>query len=131
MSGSGEDKIQLENITNEKDIGVTVDEDLNFKTHIQLIVNKANSILRLIRRSFVYLDQSMVKLLFKALVRPHLEYAASFWSPSKVKNIDLIETVQRRATKLIPEFKNLSYLERLQRLNLPTLQHRKIRSTHL
>ncbi|PJE77517.1 hypothetical protein CI610_03559 [invertebrate metagenome] len=127
MEGSGGERIQLEHVKNEKDIGVTIDEDLNFKTHIQLIVNKANSIVGLIRRSFVYLDELMFKMLFKALVRPHLEYAAIVWNPSKVKDIELIENVQRRATKLIPGFKNISYPERLQRLNLPTLQHRRTR----
>lgn len=66
MTGSGGEQIQLENISAEKDIGVTVDEDLNFRTHIQLIVNKASSIAGLIRRIFVYLDESMFKLLFKS-----------------------------------------------------------------
>lgn len=69
----------------------------------------------------------MFKLLFKSLVRPHLEYASSVWSPYKQKDIDFIENVQRRATKLIPGLKHLAYPERLQRLNLPTLQHRRIR----
>ena len=127
MSGTGEERIQLENITCEKDIGVMIDEDLNFKKHIQLSVNKANSIVGLIRRSFVYLDESMFTLLFKALVRPHLEYAASVWNPFKINDIDLIENVQRRATKLIPGLKALSYSERLERLNLPTLSHRRTR----
>ncbi|PJE77527.1 hypothetical protein CI610_03548 [invertebrate metagenome] len=127
MSGPGEEKFQLENITCEKDIGVMIDEDLNFKKHIQLSVNKANSIVGLIRRSFVYLDESMFTLLFKALVRPHLEYAASVWNPFRINDIDLIENVQRRATKLIPGLKTLSYSERLERLNLPTLSHRRTR----
>lgn len=126
MNGTA-NQIQLENITSEKDIGVTVDADLNFTAHIQLGVNKANSILGLIRRSFTYLDEKMFKLLYKSLVRPHLEYASSVWSPYKLKDIDLVENVQRRASKLIPGFKNLTYPERLQRLNLPTLQHRRIR----
>lgn len=127
MSGTTGEQLDLDNITSEKDIGVTVDEDLNFRTHIQLGVNKANSILGLIRRTFTFLDEKMFKLLFKALVRPHLEYASSVWSPYMTKDIELIENVQRRATKLIPGFKDLPYPERLQRLNLPTLEHRRKR----
>lgn len=108
MTGQGGDMIQLENITHEKDIGVTIDEDLNFKTHIHNILNRANSLVGLIRRSFIYLDESMFKLLFKSLVRPHLEYAASVWNPYKIADIELIENVQRRASKLIPGFKGTS-----------------------
>ena len=102
MSGPEGENLQLENIAKEKDLGVIIDDQLNFRSHIQLIVNKANSIAGLIRRTFVYLDETMFKLLFKALVRPHLEYASSVWNPHLVKDIDIIENVQRRATKLIP-----------------------------
>lgn len=63
----------------------------------------------------------MFKLLFKALVRLNLEYAASVWNPYRATDINLIEKVQRRASELIPELKNLTYDERLERLNLPTL----------
>ncbi|XP_069142206.1 uncharacterized protein [Argopecten irradians] len=127
MSGKTGEQLDLDNITSEKDIGVTVDEDLNFRTHIQLGVNKANSILGLIKRTVTFLDEKMFKLLFKALVRPHLEYASSVWSPYMIKDIELIENVQQRATKLIPGFKDLPYPECLQRLNLPTLEHRRKR----
>ncbi|XP_060066130.1 uncharacterized protein LOC132546435 [Ylistrum balloti] len=87
MAGA-EDNVALENITSEKDIGVTVDKDLNFSMHMQQAVNKANSIVGFIRRSFVYLDEVFFTQLFKALVRPHLEYAASVWNPYKIKDIE-------------------------------------------
>ncbi|XP_060068745.1 uncharacterized protein LOC132548866 [Ylistrum balloti] len=126
MTGA-EDNVALENITSEKDIGVTVDKDLNFSMHMQQAVNKANSIVGLIRRSFVYLDEVSFKQLFKALVRPHLEYAASVWNPYKIRDIESIERVQRRATKLIPGLKELSYSDRLKKLGLPTLAYRRLR----
>ena len=66
-------------------------------------------------------------LLYKSLVRSHLEYGQSVWSPYLLKHIDLIEGVQRRATKLIHNLKNLPYSERLKRLNLPTLVYRRAR----
>jgi len=61
------------------------------------------------------------------MVRPHLEYANSVWCPDKLGDIKDIEKVQKRATKLIINFKNMSYTDRLQRINLPTLKYRRLR----
>ena len=61
------------------------------------------------------------------MVRPLLEYCVQVWSPYKRKYINLLEGVQRRATKLVPELKNLEYKDRLQRLGLTTLEDRRVR----
>ena len=84
-------------------------------------------IISTIRRSFDHIDKNNFILLYKALVRPHLEYANVVWCPFKQNNIDNIESVQRRATKLLPELKNKPYHVRLKELNLPTLQYRRLR----
>ena len=60
-------------------------------------------------------------------MRSHLEYGQSVWSPYKLKHIDALEAVQRRATKILPSLKNLCYAERLRKLSLPTLTYRRIR----
>lgn len=120
-------KINLDHIDTEKDIGVLVDSMLTFSNHIHAQVNKANSIMGLIRRSYTYLDEVSFKSLFQALVRPHLEYAECVWNPYKQKDITLIENVQRRATKWVPTLKHLSYPERLMELKLPTLKYRRHR----
>ena len=117
----------LKQVHQEKDIGVIVDDQLKFESHIYEKINKANSMMGLIRRSFIHMDEDIFKKLFKALVRPHLEYANSIWHPTKIKDITAIENVQRRATKYLPAMKNLSYEERLQKLELPTLQFRRLR----
>ena len=117
----------LECADKEKDIGVIFDASLQFEIHMKEKISKASSIFALIRRSYKYLNITTFKLLFKSLVRSHLEYASSVWSPWKIKYIDSIENVQRRATKQIPGFKNLSYEERLRRLKLPSLKFRRIR----
>jgi hypothetical protein len=70
-------EIELQNSDGEKDIGVLVDDQLNYSQHIQQKMNKANSIMGLIRRTFTYLNEHSFKYLFQALVRPHLEYAAA------------------------------------------------------
>ena len=101
-----------------------VDNRLNLKHHIKAQVNKANSIMGLIRRTYTFLDESSFKYLYTALVRPHLEYAIAVWNPSKKRVIVLIENVQWRATKQVPSLKNLDYMERLKVLNLPTLRYR-------
>ena len=65
--------------------------------------------------------------LYKTMVRPHLEYANAVWSPHLKSLSQDIERVQRRATKLLPACKNLSYLERLQFLKLFSLKYRRFR----
>ena len=121
------DKHSLKKSEVEKDIGVFIDEKLSFGTHVENKVNKANSMMGIIRRTFEYLDESSFLLLYKALVRPHLEYANQVWAPTLKKQEIEIENVQRRATKLIPGYKDLTYEERLRKLNLPTLKYRRTR----
>ena len=118
---------KLQATDKEKDIGVVVDNQLNFEDHMNEKINKANSIMGLIRRTFSYLDEPTFITLFKALVRPHLEYANSVWNPYKKKHVTALENVQRRATKLVPGLKDLSYEDRLRKLKLPTLTYRRKR----
>ena len=61
------------------------------------------------------------------MVRSHLEFAGSVWSPYKLTQIRALEKVQKRATKLVRSCKRLSYKERLMNLNLPTLKLRRLR----
>ena len=117
----------LEEVDSEKDIGVTIDKDLKFRVHMGDKINKANSIMGIIRRTFTYLDEQTFLKLYKALVRPHLEYGNVIWSPSFKKDIKSIENVQKRATKQIPGLRDLSYQERLEKLKLPTLVYRRAR----
>ena len=111
----------------EKDLGVQVDNKLEFDKHIKGIVGKANRMLGLIKIGFSCLDQEIFMHLYPVLVRPLLEYCVQVWSPYKRKYIKLIERVQRRATKLVPALKDLPYEERLTRLKLTTLEDRRTR----
>jgi len=79
----------------------------------------------IIRRSFQFLSPQNFIPLSKTLVRSHLDYASSVWSPYKQKRIDTLENVQRRATRQLPTLAKLSY-EWLIQLKLPTLAYRRI-----
>ena len=65
--------------------------------------------------------------LFKCFVRPLLEYCNIIWNPVLKRQSQSIERVQRRATKLIPQVRHLNYIERLRKLNLPSLKFRRLR----
>ena len=111
----------------EKDLGIFVDSSLNFEDHISTKVKKGNSMMGMIRRSFRFLNMKTFLPLYKALVRSGLEYGEAIWSPYKMKDIEKIEGVQRRATKVVPGLGDKPYEERLKILNLPTLRHRRLR----
>jgi hypothetical protein len=118
---------KLEIIEEEKDIGVTVDNKLSFENHLNLKVNKATGMFAMLRRTFKHIDAKSLTNLYKTLVRTHLDYASSVWAPYKVKHIEKLESVQKKATKQMPGMKELSYPERLEKLKLPTLSYRRLR----
>ena len=84
---------------------------LNFGEHIKEKINKAFSVLGVIKRNFIHMDKSTFVLLYKDMVRPHLEYSNSVWCPFKELDIENIEKVQKRATKLIISLKNYHTLK--------------------
>jgi hypothetical protein len=123
----GVSQVTLEETDCERDLGVHVDPSLKFTKHCDKAVAKANRLVGLLRRTFDYVDKQILSYTFKGLVRPHLEYGNAVWSPLYKKDAILIENVQRRATKLVPELANLSYEERLKALGLPSLTYRRLR----
>ena len=118
----------LEKVSVEKDLGILIDDKLKFSDHINTKVNKANQILGCLKHTFKHITKDILKLLYTSLIRPHLEYGSCVWNPHLKKDQDAIERIQRRATKLVPELRNLSYSERLKALNLPTLKFRRERA---
>ena len=106
-----------------KDLGVTIDETLNFSTHIDTIVADANRLVGLLRHSLIAMDNKCFLTLFKTLIRPN----SSVWCPSTKKDLTKLEAVQRRATKMLPKMSQLSYPERLKALDLPTVTYRRLR----
>ncbi len=107
-----------------KKLGVIICNDLKPGKYCMEVVKTANKSVGFIGRTFEFKSEKVVRTLFNALVRPHLEYCVQFWSPYYRKDIDKLERVQRRATKLIPRLRNMSYEERLKELNLFSLEKR-------
>ena len=118
---------ELEHVFEEKDLGVVIDMELTFEDHLSSKVKKANMIMGLIRRSFSFLDRHLFKKLYTTFVRPHLEYAQAVWQPFLRKHVNIIENVQKRATKLVDGLSELPYDERLRFIDLPTLEYRRAR----
>ena len=83
----------------------------------------------LIWRTLVFLDRRNFNLLYKSLVRPYTQSGNIAWSPFRKADINLIENMQRRATRFIPEINKLDYQERLEKLNLSTWAYRGFRGS--
>jgi len=80
------------------------------------------------KRNFTDRTKETILPLYKSLVRPHLDYCSQIWNPHYVKDIKLIERVQRRATKLVDRVKDLHYDERLNILHIMRLDKRRDRT---
>ena len=108
----------------EKDLGVYVDDKLKFSKQCLEARNRANKMLGFISRNVGHRSKEVIKTLYNAYVRPHLEYCVQVWSPHYQKDLVMLEKVQRRATRLISGFKRLDYETRLRELNMFSLQRR-------
>jgi len=106
----------LESSPEEKDLGVLVDEKLNMSQQCALAAQKANCILCCIKRSVASRSREGILPLYSALVSPQLEPCIQLWGPQHRKEMDVLERVQRRATKIIRGLEHLSYEDRLREL---------------
>ena len=116
---------EIKNSVKERDLGVIVDKTLKFSEQCNKAANSANMTLGMIKRNVVSRDKDIIVNSYKALVRHKLDYCIQAWRPYLRKDIDNLEKVRRRATKLITQCKGLSYEDRLKIAGLTTLEKRR------
>ena len=77
------------------------------------------------------MDRNIFLIIYISIIRPIIDYGDSVWNPSLKKHIQMIENIQRRGAKLVPELININYTDRLKMLNLPTLKYRRKRGDQI
>ncbi|GAB0186081.1 mitochondrial enolase superfamily member 1 [Grus japonensis] len=117
----------LESSSVERDLGILVGNKLNMSKHCATVTKKANRILGCINKGITSRDKEVIIPLCSALVRPHLEYCVQFWSPLYKRDVDRLERVPRRATRMIKGLGSLPYEGRLRELGLLSLEKRRLK----
>ena len=117
----------LQSSEKEKDLGVIIQTNLKVDQQVKKVSQTCNRILSQIGRSFTCKEPELMLKIFKTYVLPHIDYGATVWSPHHKKDIKVIESIQRRFTRMIPCMQGLDYTERCAALGLTTLEQRRIR----
>ena len=115
----------------EKDLGVTITKKLDPEDHISQITGSMYNLIANMKTAFTYVDADMVRKIITTYIRPRLEYASVIWNPHEAKDIDKLERIQKAATRWVPELRELSYKDRLKKLNLPSLEARRTRGEYI
>ena len=78
----------------EMDLGVTINANMKVSEQCRIAASQGNQILGMIRRNITYEEKGLIVPLYKAIVRPHLEYCIQAWRPYLRKDIDMLEKVK-------------------------------------
>ena len=114
MQGSDQEVIEVEESKTEKDLGLRVSSSISWKDQIHSAISKANKTIGMLKNTFINRDIKLWKQLYTSMIRPHLEYVIQVWNPYQIGDIEIIERVQRRATKILKSLWTKSYSERIE-----------------
>jgi len=118
---------QLTEVSYEKDLGVWISADMKCSKQCMYAFNKATRVLGIIKRTIRFKYTKVMLSLYKTLLKPHVEYCSSAWNPHYIKDMQLIEKVQSRFTKMIKNMDGKTYEERLHWLRLWSFEERRNR----
>ena len=110
-----------------RDLGILVSEDFSFKPHITEITDNTINFASWLLRTFRTRNKDVMLLFLKTYLIPRIEYCSAAWNPHKISEIEQLESVQRSFTSKIENMENFNYWERLEKLNLFSLQRRRER----
>ncbi|PKU46444.1 coiled-coil domain-containing protein 66 [Limosa lapponica baueri] len=116
----------IESSPAQEDLGILMDEKLDMSQQCALAAKKVKHILGCIKRSVASSSREVILPLYSTLLRPHLEYCIQLWNPQHRKDMDTLEQVQMRATKMIRGLEKLSCEDRLRQLGLFNLEKRRL-----
>ena len=114
-----------------KNLGIFMEEDVNFKKHMEVTISKGRKQIGWIMRTFKCRDQFSMITLYKSIVLPIIEYCSQLWCPTKIGAIRKLEAIQRNFTHRIQGMHDLNYWQRLNQLKLYSLERRRERYTIL
>ena len=120
-------RVVIRQTNQERDLGIILTPDFKFSVQSAHAATKANAILSMLKKTFISRDIEIWATLYRTYVRPHLEFAISAWRPYLKRDIQVIEKVQRRATRIPTALKDQDYNFRLDRMGLTTLETRRNR----
>ncbi|KAJ7419876.1 hypothetical protein BTVI_23631 [Pitangus sulphuratus] len=119
--GLGTDLLETSSV--DKDLGILVHHKLSVSQQCSLVAKKDNGVLECIGKIITSRSKEVIQPFYSALVRPHLECYVPFWAPQYKRDLELLEQVRWKVTKVIKGLECLSYKERLWELGLFSLKN--------
>jgi len=118
-----------ESVQEERDLGVIITADLKSSSECIKPVATARRVIGMVRRNFRHLDIDDFRLIYKTYIRPHLKFCIQAWSTHFIKDIEVMERVQKASTHLVPQLKKYSYTVRLKKIEIgiTSLKNRRLR----